>query len=50
MLFTHHPKKSGSNLELDSDVLENVQPEDFNLGLTGNDPNPATFSESGFGD
>jgi len=26
-----------------------MQPEDFNLVLTGNDPNPATFSESGFG-
>ncbi len=49
MLFTHHPKKPGSNLKLDSDVLENVQPEDFNLVLTGNDPNPVTFRYSGFG-
>ncbi len=45
----HHSKKSGSNLELDSDVLENVQPEDFNLGLTGNELYLATFRDSGFG-
>ncbi len=45
----HHPKKSGSSLELDSDVHVNVQPEDFNLVLTGNDPNPATFRDLGFG-
>ena len=48
IFFANHRKKSSSNLELDSDVPENVQPEGFNFVTKGKDPNLVTFRDSSF--